>query len=79
MSLPDVIEIVPPQSLIEATITIPGSKSITNRALVLAARGEGISIGRKVNRPNAAGMSAETVLLARTTADEPPSQYAGSP
>lgn len=37
MSLPDLIEIVPPEMPVRAEITVPGSKSITNRALVLAA------------------------------------------
>ncbi len=41
MSLPDLIEIVPPGLLGPASITVPGSKSITNRALVLAALAEG--------------------------------------
>lgn len=39
--LPDLIEIVPLNALPPASITIPGSKSITNRALVLAALAEG--------------------------------------
>lgn len=37
MSLPDCIEIVPPTSPALARIDVPGSKSITNRALILAA------------------------------------------
>ena len=37
MSLPDVIEIVPTESAVHAEISVPGSKSITNRALILAA------------------------------------------
>jgi 3-phosphoshikimate 1-carboxyvinyltransferase len=37
MPLPDVIEIVPLAGPVTAEITVPGSKSITNRALVLAA------------------------------------------
>lgn len=40
MALPDLIEIIPPSS-VGAVVTVPGSKSITNRALVLAALGEG--------------------------------------
>ncbi|MSU36036.1 MAG: 3-phosphoshikimate 1-carboxyvinyltransferase [Pedosphaera sp.] len=39
--LPELIEIIPPEDSVEAVITVPGSKSITNRALVLAALGEG--------------------------------------
>jgi 3-phosphoshikimate 1-carboxyvinyltransferase len=39
--LPDLIEIVPLDKPVRAEITVPGSKSITNRALVLAALGEG--------------------------------------
>ena len=35
--LPDLIEIVPPGSRKETTVVLPGSKSITNRALILAA------------------------------------------
>ncbi len=41
MPLPEWIEIVPPVSAPEAEITVPGSKSLTNRALVLAALAEG--------------------------------------
>ncbi|MEC7882041.1 MAG: 3-phosphoshikimate 1-carboxyvinyltransferase [Verrucomicrobiota bacterium] len=41
MSLPDIIEIVPLESPPEMEITIPGSKSITNRSLVLAALSNG--------------------------------------
>ncbi len=41
MSLPDLIEIVPLKDPVRAEITVPGSKSITNRALVLAALAEG--------------------------------------
>src|ERR1051326_8754304 len=41
MSLPELIEIVPVTSPVRAEITVPGSKSITNRALILAALAEG--------------------------------------
>ena len=41
MPLPDLIEIVPLDKPVRAEITVPGSKSITNRALVLAALSEG--------------------------------------
>src|SRR5512135_961464 len=41
MALPDLIEIVPLDKPVRAEITVPGSKSITNRALVLAALSEG--------------------------------------
>jgi 3-phosphoshikimate 1-carboxyvinyltransferase len=41
VSLPNLIEIVPLAKPVRAEITVPGSKSITNRALVLAALGEG--------------------------------------
>jgi 3-phosphoshikimate 1-carboxyvinyltransferase len=37
MKLPSVLEIVPPKAPPRGEVTIPGSKSITNRALVLAA------------------------------------------
>jgi 3-phosphoshikimate 1-carboxyvinyltransferase len=39
--LPDLIEIVPLKEPVRAEITVPGSKSITNRALILAALAEG--------------------------------------
>src|SRR6185436_19526396 len=41
MALPDVIEIFPLDRAVQAQITVPGSKSITNRALVLAALADG--------------------------------------
>ncbi len=41
MPLPDLIEIVPLEKPVRAEITVPGSKSITNRALILAALSEG--------------------------------------
>ena len=41
MALPDLIEIVPLAQPVRAEITVPGSKSITNRALILAALAEG--------------------------------------
>jgi 3-phosphoshikimate 1-carboxyvinyltransferase len=41
MALPDLIEIVPLDRPVRAEISVPGSKSITNRSLVLAALGEG--------------------------------------
>ncbi len=41
MSLPDLIEIVPLAKPVRAEITVPGSKSITNRALILAALADG--------------------------------------
>jgi len=41
MALPDLIEIVPLTTTVRAEITVPGSKSITNRALILAALAEG--------------------------------------
>lgn len=44
MALPDLIEIVPLATPVRAEITVPGSKSITNRALVLAALAEGETI-----------------------------------
>jgi 3-phosphoshikimate 1-carboxyvinyltransferase len=43
MPLPGLIEIVPLNQPVRAEITVPGSKSITNRALVLAALSEGES------------------------------------
>jgi len=41
MPLPDLIEIVPLTQPVRAEITVPGSKSITNRALILAALADG--------------------------------------
>jgi 3-phosphoshikimate 1-carboxyvinyltransferase len=41
MALPDMIEILPLDKPVRAEITVPGSKSITNRALVLAALADG--------------------------------------
>jgi len=41
MPLPDLIEIVPLDQPVRAEITVPGSKSITNRALILAALANG--------------------------------------
>src|SRR6266850_5885523 len=41
MSLPDLIEIVPLSQPVRAEITVPGSKSITKRALILAALADG--------------------------------------
>ncbi len=44
MALPEVIEIVPLSAPVNAAITIPGSKSITNRALIIAALSQGEKI-----------------------------------
>ena len=41
MPLPDLIEIVPLSAAPEVKITVPGSKSITNRALILSALAKG--------------------------------------
>ena len=41
MALPELIEIVPLAQPVHAEITVPGSKSITNRALILAALANG--------------------------------------
>lgn len=41
MPLPDIIEIKPLAGAVRARVTVPGSKSITNRALVLAALADG--------------------------------------
>jgi 3-phosphoshikimate 1-carboxyvinyltransferase len=41
MVLPNLIEIVPLDKPVRAEITVPGSKSITNRALILAALADG--------------------------------------
>jgi 3-phosphoshikimate 1-carboxyvinyltransferase len=44
MALPDLIEIVPLAAPVRAEITVPGSKSITNRALILAALADGETV-----------------------------------
>jgi 3-phosphoshikimate 1-carboxyvinyltransferase len=44
--LPDLIEIVPPAQRTDATVVLPGSKSLTNRALILAALASGTVILR---------------------------------
>jgi 3-phosphoshikimate 1-carboxyvinyltransferase len=44
MSLPDLIEIVPLEKMVRAEISVPGSKSITNRALILAALSQGETV-----------------------------------
>jgi 3-phosphoshikimate 1-carboxyvinyltransferase len=44
MALPELIEIVPLDKPVRAEITVPGSKSITNRALILAALGNHLEI-----------------------------------
>ncbi len=41
MALPELIEIIPLTAPVRAEITVPGSKSITNRALLLAALADG--------------------------------------
>lgn len=46
MPLPDLIEIVPLAAPVTAEITVPGSKSITNRALILTALADGTTILR---------------------------------
>jgi 3-phosphoshikimate 1-carboxyvinyltransferase len=46
VALPDLIEIVPLTAPVRAEITVPGSKSITNRALILAALAEGETVLR---------------------------------
>ena len=44
MPIPDLIEIVPLDQPVHAEIVVPGSKSITNRALVLAALADGETV-----------------------------------
>jgi 3-phosphoshikimate 1-carboxyvinyltransferase len=46
MALPDLIEIVALDQPVRAEITVPGSKSITNRALILAALADGETVLR---------------------------------
>lgn len=43
-SLPDLIEVVPLREPVRAVVAVPGSKSITNRTLILAALGDGETI-----------------------------------
>src|SRR5258705_7241382 len=44
MPLPSLIEIVPLTKPVHAEITVPGSKSITNRALILATLADGETV-----------------------------------
>ena len=44
MPIPDLIEIVPLTKPVQTRVTVPGSKSITNRALILAALGQGKTV-----------------------------------
>jgi 3-phosphoshikimate 1-carboxyvinyltransferase len=46
MPLPELIEIAPLESVVHAQVTVPGSKSVTNRALVLAVLAEGETVLR---------------------------------
>src|SRR3954467_4267525 len=46
MPLPELIIILPPSNPAPVRVTVPGSKSITNRALVLAALAEGQTVLR---------------------------------
>jgi 3-phosphoshikimate 1-carboxyvinyltransferase len=46
MPLPEIIEITPLEGPVSAVITVPGSKSITNRALILAALSDGETVLR---------------------------------
>ena len=46
MAIPELIEIVPLEKPVRAEITVPGSKSITNRALILATLADGETILR---------------------------------
>ena len=46
MPLPEIIEIVPWREAVSATLRVPGSKSLTNRALVLAALARGVTVLR---------------------------------
>jgi 3-phosphoshikimate 1-carboxyvinyltransferase len=46
MPMVDLIEIVPPDAPVQARVTVPGSKSITNRALILAALVQGTTVLR---------------------------------
>jgi 3-phosphoshikimate 1-carboxyvinyltransferase len=42
MPLPEIIEVAPLRATVAAQITVPGSKSVTNRALILAALANGV-------------------------------------
>ena len=44
MALPEVIEIEPLCEPVKAQVTVPGSKSVTNRALILATLGTGSTV-----------------------------------
>ena len=43
MPLPRLIEILPVKGPLKAEVSIPGSKSMTNRALILAAQAQGFT------------------------------------
>ena len=64
MPLPPLIEIAPLTAPVRAEITVPGSKSITNRALVLAAflylgSGTGITLIKVFQRARGGGRPVE--------------------
>lgn len=46
MPLPELIEILPLEKLVPANVSVPGSKSLTNRALILAALADGETVLR---------------------------------
>jgi len=75
MPLPNLIEIVPLAKPVHAEITVPGSKSITNRALVLAALAEGESRLEGVLRSDDTGyMRAGLEALGVSVRDEGPTR-----
>jgi 3-phosphoshikimate 1-carboxyvinyltransferase len=46
MTLPELVEILPPERVAPVRVAVPGSKSLTNRALVLAALADGTTVLR---------------------------------
>ena len=66
MALPECIEIIPCSAPFQAEITVPGSKSITNRALVLAALADGelaVELTQRLTAPEIAATAARVKFL----------------
>ena len=63
MPLPPLLEVRPPPGPVRAEVVIPGSKSITNRALVLGA------LGRATTELRGALWSEDTAIMVRALSD----------
>lgn len=72
MSAPAVAAWTAPRAVgpVEATVTLPGSKSLTNRALLLAALGDGPSRVRRPLRARDTDLMARALRALGTTIDE---------